>query len=309
MLHSFNKETDNDLLNMEDFDANPFLTLVPPGYTGHMHIPSAMPPRVMQSVNVYDIGALEDYLTHQVVSPLPLAVYVNMQSREIVAVLDHAATAEAANSNQHVVALRLAFSEDFAPIHAVLGKELGQQEFMDFLEEHASVFVEAARINQLISTFENVIVTRLKSSRNLDNGTGQLVYSTEEDEEVSTRVPRDVSTKMAIFRGQPDVTLALRLRYCARNGKVVFQLLCHGLEKIIREEVMKVELRLRTWLAARGGEEEASAWKGVLVCRVAEAVALRQPTERKWIELKSTALPAGLGNTATSSVEGSSSKY
>lgn len=279
-------------------DDNSFI-VVPPGYAGLLIRPERPMPRVKQHVSVADMGALEEYLGLYA-TPSTLALYVDHQARTFHAVLDHFTSDLKPGTNHHQVKLTLRFHPEFEPLHAILGVPLNQTQLLNFLDENASLFQEAARLRQFIETFESVQITRIKSVRNLDNGTAQLVYGTTEDDEQTTKVPRDLTAKVSIFHGHPATDIMLRLRYATAGGNVVFTLLCFHLVHLLTAALEDMEHRLRTWLVDHS-DDRGTDWKTVPVIRVQSplpdvpAVAFEFPQPERVLELKTPALPPGFG--------------
>ncbi len=277
--------------NTGDFDiAKPRLAALPPGFAAKLFIPERPQPRIIQTVNVSDIGALEDYLGRMVRNASSLAVFIDPDAPQIDCVLDHS-DGNGSGSNQHKAVLALEFSEDFAPLRAILGKPLAQLEFLNFIDEYSHLFAEAARLRQMVEDFSSVQVTRFRSVKNLDNGTASIAYDTQENAEETTKVPREVTVVCPIFMGQADVTLNVVLRYTSQGGALQFKVCVFGIEKIINDEVRKIEQRLREFV-------EAKAW-GASALIVRGKAELKQPISEKVIDLETKPLPVGLGSAMT----------
>ena len=251
----------------------PVAIVLPPGHRGKVFVPMNFYKCVHQAVALADVAAFERYLERQVVTPETLAIYVQPKERSILAMLDHCQDASKAGTLLNSATLALNYSADFAPLAAVLGENLSQTKFVEFLEEHSYLFLEAAALGQMAANFSAIEITTFNKSVNLDNGTSSLVYATAEQAENTTKVPNTITTKLAIFEGQPDVDLTLRLRYVKEKGVLFFKLICPGLTKIIEDEIVKLEARLLLWLSELAshrddhGNAEARDWSKAMLVR------------------------------------------
>jgi hypothetical protein len=291
---------ENHELILSEYGQNPLALALPPGYAAKVFIPETLPKTLRQSVKVADITALEAYLRYYVKgNGSTLAVYINSKANTITAVLDHTPSGpkEPVNTNSHVATLVLEYSDEFAPLAGVLGKPQLQAEFLDFIDQHAYLFVEAAALVSVVEAFQQIEVTRFKSVVNQANGTGSLCYETDAAEG-STVVPRSLSIMCPIFQGQPDHRLEITLRTKVTGGKVVFTLLCHALTQIVREAVADVEQRLNDFRVA---EEFTEA----LIVRGDPS--LTKPDAPRIIDVETKPLPVGFGTGAPSTVNASAS--
>ena len=284
-------------IQLPQHDSDPYALALPPGYAAKLFVPEAKPTYLRQSVKLADIIALETYLRCYVKdSGEQLGIYIDTQANTITAVLDHTAPSqEGMNTNSHVAKLELVYSDEFFPLSRVLGKPLSQVDFLDFIDQHSFLFLEAASLISVVETFQQIDVTRFKSCVNQANGTGSLSYETEAGEG-STAVPRSLSVICPIFQGQPDQKLEITLRTKASAGKVAFTLLCHALQKIVRDEVLAIETRLHEFLKAEN-------FNGALIVRGIPT--LFRPEPAKVIDIETKALPVGFGTGAPSTVSAS----
>lgn len=271
---------------------------LPPGYSAKLFVPETGRSYLKQSVDLADIIALETYLRCYAAVPGDgLGIYIDTKTNTITAVLDHTSPkqVEGMNTNSHVATLALVYSDEFFPLSRVLGKPLSQVDFLDFIDQHSFLFLEAASLISVVETFQQIDVTRFKSCVNQANGTGSLSYETEAGEG-STVVPRSLSVICPIFQGQPDQKLEITLRTKASAGKVAFTLLCHALQKIVRDEVLAIETRLHEFLKAEN-------FNGALIVRGIPT--LTKPEAAKVIDIETKALPVGFGTGAPSTVSAS----
>jgi hypothetical protein len=259
--------TTDHLLPTDDASS---LVIIPPGHTARIVTQTRLlhTDRVVQEVHCEDVGALEVYLTKLVTNPAALVIYIDTKSRKVTAILDHASDAELPGTNQHLVHLQLEYSPDFASLSKVLGKPMPQADFLAFLDENAHIFVECAALKEVCANFSSINITRVKSVRNERNGAHKLVVDTTEEQDASVSLPpAEITTKVAIFPGQPQQELAVHCRYRPAGGAVNFLLIVPGLEALIRKEVGEIQNRLQFYCAERGKDEEASAWNQVPLIR------------------------------------------
>lgn len=285
-------------IQLPDHNAEPYALALPPGYSAKLFVPESRPSYLKQTVKLADIIALETYLRCYVkASGDDLGIYIDTQTNTITAVLDHTSPKQedGMNTNSHVATLALVYSDEFLPLSRVLGNPLSQLDFLDFIDQHSYLFLEAATLISVVEAFQQIDVTRFKSCVNQANGTGSLAYETETGEG-STVVPRSLSVICPIFQGQPDQKLDITLRTKASGGKVVFTLLCHALGKIVRDEVLAIETRLHEFLETENFNE-ALIVRGIPTLTKGEAA--------KVIDIETKALPIGFGTVAPSTVTAS----
>lgn len=291
---------ENHEVLLSEYGRTPFALALPPGYAAKVFIPESLPKSLRQAVKVADITALETYLRFYVAGKgETLGVYINSKANTITAVLDHTPDGwdEPINTNSHVATLVLEYSDEFAPLAGVLGKPQSQSEFLDFIDQHAYLFVEAAALVSVVEAFQQIEVTRFKSVINQANGTGSLCYETDAAEG-STVVPRSLSVVCPIFQGQPDHRMEITLRTKVTGGKVVFTLLCHALTQIVRDAVAAVEQRLNDFMAAED-------FTNALLVRGEPT--LTKPDAPRIIDVETKPLPIGFGTGAPSTVNASAS--
>jgi hypothetical protein len=271
------------------------LLTLPPGAKGKLLTPARLQTevRTKQTVEVEDVGALEAYLQSQVVNPATLALFIDTRARTVLAVLDHAATHEKPGFNEHSAKLKLEFSPEFAPLHRALNNAMSQGDFLDFIDRNAHIFIEAAALKEVCANFHSVTIVRVKSVRNLTNGTGKFVYDSDEQQDAEMRTPPAViTTKLAIFPDQQPLELEVMIRYRAPGGKLEFTLLVPGLDAIVRSEVAKIENRLSTFLETRHKATNIPTWKTVPIVRGVPK--LTPPLDAQVIDINGADLPTTL---------------
>lgn len=281
-------------LPLEPVAAN--LVIISPGTRAHLLLPERLPAtdRVTQHVHLEDVPSLENYLAKMVITGASLAIYINTAKRLVTAILDHAADHGNPNFNVHVAKLELVFSDRFGPLAAVLGKQLTQEQFLNFLDEWGFIFQEYSLLKETVADFRSKSITRVTKVINQRNGSGKLVVSTDEhaDEEVNLP-PAQVTATVAIFPGQGLTELPVQIRYRPNQGAVGFIMIVPGLQTLINDAIIAIEDRLVQWLNRRHEVNEAANWDKALIVR-GEAVTLKQSMPAQVIELDGKELPASL---------------
>lgn len=280
MIQELNPETLQHQIPL--ITASGLLLTLPPGTNGKLFLPARLKDsiRTIQTVAVEDAGALESYLTHQATDPSTLALYLDTRQRSVLAVLDHATRHTIPCTNEHRVSLKLEFSAEFRPLHETLNKELSQDAFLDFIDRNAHLFVEAAQLREVCANFHAVTITRVKSVKNLRNGTGRFVYDSEEQQDAEMQTPPPtITTKVALFPDQQAIDLEVMCRYRTLGGKLVFTLLVPGLDALVRKEVAKIELRLVAWLVKQSETTKDSTWLRVPIIRGVPTLTTPLPAE------------------------------
>lgn len=285
---------ENTVQNIELYETGPQALFIPPGHRCQVWSPERKKSFLTQSAILADVAAFELYLDHMVTTPASLAIYVKRADRAVFAVLDHAKDATDVPTNRVTAAFKLDWSSDFAPLAAVLGQEMPQHKFAEWIEEHDYLFHEAATLATLARNFSSVEITTFNININPDNGNTRLEYATKDDEKLTTKIPNDLTTTLAIFEGQDDIEVSVKLRTRKRDGKLVFVLQVLGLPRIVKEEIDKIETRLRLWLSGHKTE----GWDKALL--VSGSATLSDHTIPESTEtLEGLALPVGFGGNVT----------
>ncbi len=308
------------ILNIDDEAAQ--AVIVPAGSTANVFRPEQPYNEVRQSFCAEDLPSLQAYLAREVVTPITLAIYVDTNARKVTAILDHAASAEQSNCNLNTATLQLEFSPEFAPLHAVLGKDLTQEQFLELIEDQSHLFLEAAKLQDMVAMFQSTQVVRFKQFKNLSNGTGSLSFDTSESADETTKLPTEITTILPIYRFQGDVTLKLKLRYAIKQGAIAFKIICPGLDKIVRDEVVKVENGIQVWISEMDRKTKTEiesktkgldsipvdTWSRVLLVR--GSVEVTKPKAASTTTINGGTLPPGLtALTAGVPTSGTSSRY
>ena len=282
----------------------PTLLALSPGAKGKLTIPARLRAegRTIQAVAVEDIGALETYLEKQVTEPKALAIFIDTVNRVVTAVLDYSQDHSTPGWNQHVVTLKLEFSNEFAPLYNVLHKALSQDQFLNFLDEWGHLFEQCAQLKEVIADFRSHAITKVHKLVNQRTGAGKLIVTTEDaqNEEVNLPPP-EVIAHVAIFPDQPEIELPVLIRYRPNQGAVGFTMLVPGLQALIVKEIVKIEARIHAWRGLQDSKLPGKGWDTVLHVR-ATTPQLTKPEEAKVIDIEGQTLPNNLALTTRGSL-------
>lgn len=271
-------------------DDSPQLVALSAGSKGKLIFPPRLPDveRTIQHIHTQDLPSLLAYLDHHVTQPTALHIYVDVTGRTITAVIDASQSHTQPGTCQHIVSYKLDFGPEFAPLYALVGKQLTQDAFLAYLDEWGSIFEQASQLSEVVANFRSVSITRVQKVTNLRNGTGRLSVTTDEatTEDVSLPPP-EVTAHCSVFPSQSPSPIRVLIRYRPAQGQVGFTLLIPGLETLILQQIAQEERRLYTWLEANAWQEQA------LLCRAATP-RLTTPRPAEVIDIEGHPLPSTL---------------
>lgn len=120
----------------------------------------------------------------------------------------------------HKASLDLKPSDEWLAWDALEGSFHDQDEFLVFLEQHASDVVQPdqATIMEIVRDFAATQSVVFKSARRLDNGDRQFVYEDETKLKGELVVPAMLHVEIPLYRGSDLITLRCHFRYRINNG-------------------------------------------------------------------------------------------
>lgn len=143
----------------------------------------------------------------------------------------------------HVVTLKLSPTPEWSRWIAKNNVLIPQADFAEFIEDNAADIVapDAAHLLDMASFLQGKKTVTFKSGRNLNNGTTQLVYSEEIENNAGRRddttlFPTHMIVRLRPFVGSAGVEIPARLRFrISESGKLSFQYVLDRPFKVIEE--------------------------------------------------------------------------
>lgn len=149
-------------------------------------------------------------------------IMVALAGEKVVKVTLDYPTSAGPTRNAHVAHWQLTESLEFKTWSSVAGKPMTQEAFMRFLEENTAEIVspDPAKILELVSDFEEIKTVTFKSSRRLQNGLRELVYTEKDGSGAGGRaaLPEKIELEMPVFRGEGLFEITALLRYRIDDG-------------------------------------------------------------------------------------------
>lgn len=219
--------------------------IVPDGYqakniTAEVEAAALKPRRKTGTVHLSDVSSFVTYTTQQG-DPASTYIYADLDSRSLIAILnDHEIGAgetisDIAGRRDHRAVYVAEYSREFATWLANSGKQMEQEAFAIFLEDNiADIAPPAAGSNepsgdQLLAvalTLQAKTEVDFKSSKRLDNGQVQLVYSEQTTATAgadnSLTIPREFAIGLRLFKHGEGFKIRARLKYRLGAGKLKF---------------------------------------------------------------------------------------
>ena len=204
---------------------NPVL-MVPDGFTPHDAAKYLEAPlRTQAAVTLENPAAFTAYLK-QFASHEHSLVLVDRHAGQYLALIDYH-TAEGASWVDHKANLALTMTPSAAEWKATNQKELTQEAFLLFLEDHIPDIAEpdGATLMGVVMDFEALKTVSFSRSTRLKDGSVKFLYNETVQGNTSggeIKVPDTFTLKLKPFEGTPEVTLTARLRYRINGGALVF---------------------------------------------------------------------------------------
>jgi uncharacterized protein YfdQ (DUF2303 family) len=200
------------------------------------------PARQQGTVTLHTGGSLADYVNRHK-THTDTVIYADVPRRTVVAVLNDHPTGDAfgeAGWADHRAVLNLQHTDEWKAWTSHDGHIGGQQEFAEFIEDHAADILSppGADLLELAQTIEATTSAAFKSQTMLDNGQRALVY----EETIETRagqrgqleIPREFTLQLRPFDGGPAYKVTARLRVRIREGRLAIGYVLHKPEDVVR---------------------------------------------------------------------------
>lgn len=206
--------------------------LVPPSFqhmdiTGLVEKAATTPNRKRGHVQLKDLPSLLSYCADQA-SMASGYIYADTDSRAITAVF---------NDQRHILpgwrdhraTFKAEFTPEFARWSQNNGKDMGQTEFAEFVEDNLADITEpsAQALLEVATTIQAKTGINFSSAKRLQDGQTQITYT--ENIEASAgaggamQIPKDFALGLRIFRNGEGYRLRARLKYRLHAGAVKFR--------------------------------------------------------------------------------------
>lgn len=154
-------------------------------------------------------------------------IYADTDTRKITAVFnDYRATD--GGWRDHRAEYKAEYTPEFAKWLANSGKQMGQSEFAEFIEDNMADIQEpaAASMLEMATTIQAKTDINFGSAKRLENGQVQLQYTETIDARAGANgamaIPKEFALGMRIFKNGAGYKLRARLKYRLHSGAVKF---------------------------------------------------------------------------------------
>lgn len=219
------------------------------------------PRRKREQVRFFETASLVSYVkVHQQETPGGTGIYANRETNSIVAVLNDSVKA-AAGWGDHVATLGFRFTQAWKHWTAQNGKQMGQYEFAEHIEQGLNEITNppAADMLELAQNFDAARKVNFRSVNYLHDGARELVY----EETIAAKagqsgritIPREFELTMSPYEGIPIAQMVARLRYRIHEGVLTL-----SYQLIRPEDVLEAAMRgeMNTVQSATG----ITVWSG-----------------------------------------------
>lgn len=162
---------------------------------------------------------------------------------------DYHDPAKGRQHDEHVAEFKPMFHPDYQKWGVVLGQAIDQEAYAEFIEDMMHTIAEpsAAVLLDAIKDFEIGTDIRFKKVLNDRTGNASIVYE-QEDRELTTELPRNITLVLPLFLGADPVSLGAMVSYRAVGGTLKFVIKAPGMDKLERDviEDMAEEFKSRT---------------------------------------------------------------
>jgi len=155
-------------------------------------------------------------------------IYADPDSSTITAVFNDFRHVSTPGWQDHRAIFKAEHTEEFARWLSASGKQFGQTEFAEFIEDNFADIDPAAAglLMTVATTIQAGTNIEFKSARRLDNGQAQLVYNEVIDAKAGfdgqALIPRTFALGLRVYKNGPGYKLNVRLKYRLNGGKVTF---------------------------------------------------------------------------------------
>lgn len=220
--------------------------LVPPGYSVKTFEGFSDPAAVRQKIDLDTIESFIDYVLQ--FGHIDSAIFAAVTSSAItlVGIIDYHSNEGIAKRCGHVAEFVAKPTQEWLAVVGLHRKEISQEEFALFLEEHHRLFILPAGSDllELVLNLQGKSNVAFTSMRRLQNGANQLMY--EEEVELkgggatsmlagTMELPSVLRLAVPPFEGESPYEIEVRLRYKISGRRLTFSLEMIRLHAIVRD--------------------------------------------------------------------------
>jgi len=214
----------------------------------HPYLPS--PLRVQQTVQMLtaaDFAAYWERFKND-----SSVIFADERSATYKAIIDYHSTGGQPQWCEHTATYACPHSPEFKIWRDADGKQMGQPQFAEFIEDNYPDVTNPAHATMLemSSNLQAKKSVNFAQATRLDNGQTQLTYQeqvsgTVETKGGSMKVPETFEITIPVFLGGAPAKINARLRYRINDGKLVMWYQLHRPAKVVEEAVRQVTATIR----------------------------------------------------------------
>jgi len=210
------------------------VAVLPDGYS--LHELTAKEPEVIKATPSFDmLDSFHDYVnafkTNQTL------IFGSQSQAILTAVMDYH-TPTTVGKLAHIAKLNLKHSQAWKDWNAINGRQLGQVDFAEFLEEHVDdIFTpDAATLLELVENFTEKRTIEFQSNVKRSNGNIVLSYKdTDDNSSGSTKLPEQLTLSLPVYEGEVPLPVRAFLRASTKGGELKILVKLQGLPKILAD--------------------------------------------------------------------------
>lgn len=169
-------------------------------------------------------------------------IFASLDARRIVGKLDYHEPKDGEPADpswcDHDAIYQTQFDDAFEAWMGLHGKLIGQQEFAEFLEDHAqdAVIPDPADLMELAENFQALRNVVFESKVGLTGQSRQFTYREDDTIRGTTNFPKLIKFRTPVFYGCEAVEWVARFYYAIRDGKLFFKVTIHRLQELLDRE-------------------------------------------------------------------------
>lgn len=196
-----------------------------------------VPSRIREKVELGDADSFILYVTEFKAEASPL-IFFDDVAGAFNAVMDYS-DPDAPRWGDHAASFALRHTPEWKAWAMRHGKEMSQDAFLSFMEDHADEIVspKGGELLDIIMNFQETKSATFKNGQRFRDGSVRFQY-TEEVKSDSVTIPNTFDLSLAVYVGQQPRPMEARIRYAVKEGKLNLWFDLLRWERIVREAQM-----------------------------------------------------------------------
>jgi uncharacterized protein YfdQ (DUF2303 family) len=171
-------------------------------------------------------------------------IFASISEMKIIAALDYHDKAGASGKMRHMPKLTLRHSPEWNAWWQINGRNQGQVDFAEFIEEHLDDILApaGAQLLEMVENFTENRTVKFQSKTKRANGSITVSYQDEEDPTSTgnTKIPERLKLNLAVFEGEEPQEIEAFVRTSTQGGHLSILVKLHQVAQVKRKAFLRV---------------------------------------------------------------------